>query len=84
MVVKIEEISMKRKMIFTSIGVLLLAMAALATPAFAQDEDTAIEHAEYTLTLANGEDKGKFIVVWKKQNDNSWKWHLDIFNSDLP
>jgi ketosteroid isomerase-like protein len=46
--------------------------------------DTAIEHGEYTLELAAGKDKGKFIVVWKRQNDGTWKWHVDIFNSDLP
>jgi ketosteroid isomerase-like protein len=46
--------------------------------------DTAIEHGEYTLDLASGQDKGKFIVVWKRQTDGSWKWHIDIFNSDLP
>jgi ketosteroid isomerase-like protein len=47
-------------------------------------DDTAIEHGEYTLRLAAGEDKGKFIVVWKLQPDGSWKWQIDIFNSDLP
>ena len=46
-------------------------------------DDTAIEQGEYTLDLAAGEDKGKFVVVWKRQPDGSWKWHLDIFNSDL-
>ena len=47
-------------------------------------EDTAIEHGTYTLDLASGQDRGKFIVVWKRQRDGSWKWHIDIFNSDLP
>jgi ketosteroid isomerase-like protein len=47
-------------------------------------DDTAIEHGEYTLELAAAEDKGKFIVVWKRQPDDSWKWQVDIFNSDLP
>ena len=46
-------------------------------------DDTAIEQGEYTLDLAAGKDKGKFVVVWKRQPDGSWKWHLDIFNSDL-
>lgn len=46
--------------------------------------DTAIEHGEYTLGLEAGEDKGKFIVVWKRQADGTWKWHIDIFNSSLP
>lgn len=46
-------------------------------------EDTAIEQGQYTLELANGEDRGKFIVVWKRQQDGAWKWYLDMFSSDL-
>lgn len=45
--------------------------------------ETAIEQGQYTLTLAAGEDRGKFIVVWKRQADGAWKWHLDMFSSDL-
>ena len=29
-------------------------------------------------------DRGKYVVVWKKQADGSWKALADIFNSDLP
>ena len=29
-------------------------------------------------------DKGKYVEVWKKQADGSWKCVADIFNSDLP
>jgi ketosteroid isomerase-like protein len=29
-------------------------------------------------------DTGKFVEVWKKQADGSWKTVADIFNSDLP
>lgn len=29
-------------------------------------------------------DKGKYVTVWKKQADGSWKAVRDIFNSDLP
>jgi len=28
-------------------------------------------------------DRGKYVVVWKKQADGSWKALADIFNSDL-
>lgn len=30
------------------------------------------------------EDRGKAVLVWKKQPDGSWKAVADIFNSDLP
>jgi len=29
-------------------------------------------------------DRGKYVTVWKKQSDGSWKVVNDIFNSDLP
>lgn len=42
---------------------------------------------QMTFTDQNGKDvsdKGKYVTVWKKQSDGSWKVVLDIFNSDLP
>jgi uncharacterized protein (TIGR02246 family) len=29
-------------------------------------------------------DKGKYLVVWKKQPDGNWKCVANMFNSDLP
>src|SRR5438270_13443412 len=29
-------------------------------------------------------DRGKYLVVWEKQTDGSWKCGADMFNSDLP
>ena len=29
-------------------------------------------------------DKGKYLEIWKKQTDGSWKCVADMFNSDLP
>lgn len=29
-------------------------------------------------------DKGKYLTVWKKKADGSWKVLFDMFNSDLP
>ncbi len=42
---------------------------------------------ELSETDANGKpviDKGKYLEVWKKQPDGSWKCIVDMFNSDLP
>jgi uncharacterized protein (TIGR02246 family) len=42
---------------------------------------------EITETDASGKpmtDKGKYLAVWKKQADGSWKCVADIFNTDLP
>ncbi len=29
-------------------------------------------------------DQGKYVTIWKKQSDGSWKAAVDTFNSDLP
>ena len=29
-------------------------------------------------------DKGKYLTVWKRQSDGSWKVLFDMFSSDLP
>jgi ketosteroid isomerase-like protein len=29
-------------------------------------------------------DKGKYLMVWKKQSDGAWKVLFDMNNSDLP
>ena len=42
---------------------------------------------EMSFTDAGGKqvtDKGKYVTIWKKQPDKSWKVVADIFNSDLP
>ena len=51
--------------------------------------DTAIEVGAYTLDIrpAGGEatqDVGKYVIIWKRQADGSWKWAVDIFNTNLP
>jgi ketosteroid isomerase-like protein len=30
------------------------------------------------------EEKGKYVVVWKRTTDGSWKKHWDIWNSSMP
>lgn len=42
---------------------------------------------ELSETDASGKpmvDKGKYLEIWKKQPDGSWKCVADMFNSDLP
>jgi len=42
---------------------------------------------ELSETDANGKpmvDKGKYLEIWKKQADGSWKCVADMFNTDLP
>jgi ketosteroid isomerase-like protein len=42
---------------------------------------------ELSMNDPNGmpmEDRGKYVTVWKKQADGSWKVAVDTFNSDLP
>lgn len=52
--------------------------------------DLAYARGVYTMTLAVPgapapvPDRGKYIEIWRKQADGSWKIARDIFNSDLP
>jgi uncharacterized protein (TIGR02246 family) len=50
----------------------------------------AIELGSYTLVIQppgqSGEmtDRGKYIVVWKRQADGTWKLYRDAFNTSMP
>ena len=51
--------------------------------------DLAYTHGSYDFTLndARGKpvtDRGKYVVVWKKKPDGTWRAVADIWNSDLP
>jgi uncharacterized protein (TIGR02246 family) len=52
----------------------------------ARSGDLAYEEGTYLLTTkVKGElkaEKGKYVVVWKKQADGNWKAVADIFNAD--
>lgn len=55
----------------------------------ARSADIAWSTGTYTMTSnvpgnATTTDHGKYVAVWKKQGDGSWKVEADIFNSDLP
>src|SRR5688572_9080876 len=54
-------------------------------------EDMAIETGSMSMTMQPKQagapaitEKSKYVVVWKKQADGSWKLWRDIFNSDTP
>ncbi len=51
--------------------------------------NTAYEIGTYTMRVpvpgkTDMKDLGKYMAVWKKQADGSWKIHSDIWNSNLP
>jgi len=55
----------------------------------ARSGDIGYLHGTYELSFDNPnggriEDRGKYVEVWKKQPDGSWKCAIDMFNSDLP
>lgn len=52
--------------------------------------DIAYVYGTYTMvmTASEGEepatDRGKYIEIWRRQEDGSWRVALDVFNSDMP
>ncbi len=54
-----------------------------------REGDTATEWGTYVVSFhPEGqepvEEKGKYVVVWKRMADGSWKKHWDIWNSSMP
>ena len=55
----------------------------------ARSGDLAYSQGTYEFTANDPQgkpvnDRGKFVVVWKKQTDGAWKIVADIWNSDVP
>lgn len=51
------------------------------------DQGYTVGTYEMTVNDAKGKpvtDKGKYLTVWKKQADGSWKVAVDAFNPDTP
>ncbi|HZF28017.1 MAG TPA: DUF4440 domain-containing protein [Gammaproteobacteria bacterium] len=46
--------------------------------------DVAYITGNYDIKLGDGGEKGKYVTIWRKQPDGSWKVTDDIFNSDAP
>ena len=55
-------------------------------------DDIAIETGNSTMTMqpkqpgapAMAPEKGKYLAVWKKQADGSWKKLREVWNTDAP
>ncbi|HUO15415.1 MAG TPA: DUF4440 domain-containing protein [Verrucomicrobiae bacterium] len=55
----------------------------------AQSADIAYSYGTYKLNFSGPagnptEDRGKYLEIWKKQKDGTWKCAVDTWNSDLP
>jgi len=46
-------------------------------------DDAAWEIGAYTMTAGGQTDKGKYLVVWKREGGN-WKLAVDMWNTDSP
>ena len=49
----------------------------------------AIELGSYTLVIqpqgqSETTDRGKYMVLWKRQSDGTWKLYRDMFNTSMP
>ncbi|MGH2567811.1 MAG: YybH family protein, partial [Bacteroidota bacterium] len=49
----------------------------------------AYEVGDYDMTMTIPEmgemkDNGKYVAVWKQQQDGSWKVHAEIWNTNVP
>jgi ketosteroid isomerase-like protein len=52
-------------------------------------EDLAFDRGTYSMTVTPAgappiKDHGKYLTLWRKQTNGSWKVVRDVFNSDLP
>ena len=50
----------------------------------ADSGDLGYSTGSYSASFGEITDKGKYLTIWRKQQDGSWKVIEDIFNSDLP
>jgi uncharacterized protein (TIGR02246 family) len=60
--------------------------AKLETVSLDEREDLAVEVGRYTLSTEAGDviDEGKYVVVHRRQSDGSWRYGVDIWNSNRP
>ncbi|MGY1664096.1 YybH family protein [Geodermatophilus sp. SYSU D00705] len=57
----------------------------LTTLTLVEQGDLAVEEGQYEIRAGGAVvDTGKYVVVHRRQPDGSWKFGIDIFNSDQP
>ena len=58
--------------------------ASIESVEIAGEGNLAYQWATYSLEGGGQSDTGKFVEIYKRQPDGSWKIRLTIFNSDNP
>ncbi len=62
-----------------------VAGGALETVSFEEHGDVAVEEGEYRIQAGDQVvDHGKYVVVHRRQDDGSWRFGVDIWNSSRP
>jgi ketosteroid isomerase-like protein len=51
---------------------------------FGAEGDLAYQVATYSFKDAKAPDEGKFVEIFRRQKDGTWKVYLTIYNSDKP
>jgi len=46
--------------------------------------DCAHEIGEAALALPGATAIVKYVVIWRRQHDGAWRWHVDIWNANPP
>ena len=73
--------------VFTTPGIAVSGQTTKVEASHGGDLAYEIGTYEFTMHDPAGKpvmERGKYVLVWKKQAAGSWKVIIDIFNSDLP
>jgi ketosteroid isomerase-like protein len=49
-----------------------------------QSGDIAYETGRYEMSMTGGSDRGKYLTVWRRQPDGTWKIVADMINTSMP